>query len=84
MFSNHSKVLWYFDVNLTDEELDLPCLYLIFKLHQNAYKERYIADYTKCTTELLSVLLTEILTVVKDGLQSYSYKVYPTSEINQI
>ena len=54
------------------------------ELHKNPYKERYIAGSSKCTTKSLSVILTQILTVVKEGLQSYSDKVYSTSGINQM
>ncbi|KAJ8314953.1 hypothetical protein KUTeg_007103 [Tegillarca granosa] len=62
----------------------MPYLYWIPKLHKKPYKERYIAGSSKCTTKSLSVILTQILTVVKDGLQTYSDKVYSTSGINQM
>ncbi|KAJ8299058.1 hypothetical protein KUTeg_023118 [Tegillarca granosa] len=54
------------------------------KTSKNPYKERYIAGSSKCTTKSLSVILTQILTVFKDGLQTYSDRVYSTSGINQM
>jgi hypothetical protein len=43
----------------------------IHKLHKCPFKQRYIAESTKCSTKPLSKLLTCILSVVKTGLQSY-------------
>ena len=53
------------------EDCDLPSLYWIPKLHKSPYKQRFIAGSAKCSTKPLSVLLTSILTEVKDGLQKY-------------
>jgi hypothetical protein len=41
-----------------DEELDLPSLYWIPKLHKCPFKQRYIAESAKCSTKPLSKLLT--------------------------
>ena len=84
ILSNHNGALNSFGVHLKKDEFDLPSLYWIPKLHKNPYKERFIAGSSKCTTKPLSVLLTKVLTVIKDFLQTYSEKVYSTSGVNQM
>jgi hypothetical protein len=58
-------------VHCKDEELDLPSLYWIPKLHRYPFKQRYVAGSAKCSTKPLSKLLTCIISTVKTGLQSY-------------
>ena len=81
---NHRSVLTSFGVNTQDENVDLPSLYWIPKLHKDPYKQRYIAGSTKCSTKPLSKLLTSILTTVKDGLKKYCDVIYSHSGINQM
>ena len=52
-----------------DEELDLPSLYWIPKLHKCPFKQRYIAGSAKYSTKPLSKLLTCILSAVKPGFR---------------
>jgi hypothetical protein len=59
-------------------------LYWIPKLHKTPYKQRFIAGSKKCSTKLLSVFLTKILTAVKERLQMYCATVYARSEVNQM
>ena len=40
-------------------------------MKENPYKPRFIAGSSKCSTEPLSVLLTKLLTHIKQGLQSF-------------
>ena len=40
-------------------------------MHKNPYKRRFIAGSTKCSTKPLSILLTKLLTHIKQGLQKY-------------
>jgi hypothetical protein len=47
-----------------DEELYLPSLYWIPKLHKCPFKQRYIAESAKCSTKTLSKLLICILSAV--------------------
>ena len=44
----------------------------------------YIAGSAKCSTKPLSILLTSILTTVKDGLKKYCDVIYSRSGINQM
>ena len=68
---NHKSVLRSFVISTKDEELDLPSLYWIPKLHMCPFKQHYIAGSAKCSTTPLPKLLTCILSAVKSGLQSY-------------
>ena len=69
---NHNSVRLTFGISLPEEDIDLPKLYWIPKLHKNPpYKQRYIAGSAKCSTKPLSQILTQILTAVKEGLQKY-------------
>ena len=73
-----------FGVNTKDDDIDLPSLYWIPKLHKDPYKQRFIAGSSSCSTKPLSKLLTSILTTVKDGLKKYSDVIYSHSGINQM
>ena len=71
--------------NLINEEYnDLPTLYWIPRLRNNPYRERHITSSSTCSTKELLITMTKILSAVKEGLQSYCYKVYSRSNINQI
>jgi hypothetical protein len=63
---------------VVDDDYELPYLYWILKLHKTPYKQIYIAGYQKCTgtTKPLSIVLTKILTAVKDRLQMYYNPLY--------
>ena len=68
ILDNHGSVLYYFGISTVDEELDLPALYWILKLHKCPFKQRYFAGPAKCSTKSLSKLLICILSAVKTGL----------------
>ena len=55
-------------------------------MHKNPYKHRFIASSSKCSTKPLSILLTKLLTHIKQGLQKYRYceTAYTRSGINQM
>jgi hypothetical protein len=40
ILDNHRSVLYYFGISTVDEELDLPALYWILKLHKCPFKQR--------------------------------------------
>jgi hypothetical protein len=40
ILDNHRSVLYYFGISTVDEELDLPALYWILKLHKCLFKQR--------------------------------------------
>ena len=65
-FYNHWRYqlhgLMILGVETSDDELDLPYIYLIPKMHNNPYKHRFIAGASKCSTKPLSILLTKLLT----------------------
>ena len=54
------------------------------KIHKHPYKHRFIAGSSKCSTKSLSILLTKLLTHIKQGLQKYCETAYSRSGINQM
>ena len=86
ILDNHNSVLLSFGikVNTDTSTTELPYLYWIPKLHKTPYKQRYIAGSSRCSTKPLSVLLTKILTTVKEGLQSYCATAFSRSGVNQM
>ena len=83
VLDNHKLVLTSLGIQANSEELDLPYIYWIPKMHKNPYQHRFIAGSSKCSTKLLSILLTELLTH-KQGLQKYCERVYSSSGLNQM
>ena len=53
-------------------------------MHKNPYKHRSIACSAKCTTKPLSILLTKLLTHIKQGLQKYPKTAYSRRSLNQM
>ena len=45
-------------------------------MHKNPYKHRFIAGSARCSTKPLSILLTELLTHIKQGFQKYCEAAY--------
>jgi hypothetical protein len=60
---------------------ELPYLYWIPKLHKNPYRQRYFAGYNKYSTKPPSLLLTKILTTVKEKLQISCVTTYARSGV---
>ena len=83
ILDNHRSVLCSFGISTKDEELDLPSLYWIPKLHKCPFKQRYISGFAKCSTKPLSKLLICILLAVKTGLQSYCNTSYSRGGVNR-
>ena len=81
---NHLSVLNTFDIPKNQDQFELPYLYWIPKLHKNPYKQRYIAGSSKCSTKPLSLLLTKLLTAIKEALQRYCSTTYSRSGVNQM
>ena len=50
VLDNHKSVLTSLGIQTNNEELDLPYIYWIPKMHKNPYKHRFIADSSKCST----------------------------------
>ena len=69
VLDNHKSVLTSFGIQTNNEEIDLPYIYWIPKMHKNPYKHGFIAGSSKCSTKPLSILLTNLLTHIKQGLQ---------------
>ena len=57
IIQNHHSVMLTFGISLQEEDIHLPKLYWIPKLHKNPYNQRYIAGSAKCSTKPLSQIL---------------------------
>ena len=53
-------------------------------MHKNPYKHRFIAGSARCSTKPLSILLTKLLTHIKQGLQKYCETAFSRSGVNQM
>ena len=53
-------------------------------MHKNPYNHRFIAGSARCSTKPLSILLTKLLTHIKQGLQKYCETAYSRSGVNQM
>ena len=84
VLDNHKSVLTSFGVQSNSEEFGLPYIYWIPKMHKNPYKHRFIAGSSKCSTKPLSIILTKLLTHIKQGLQKYCETAYSRSGVNQM
>ena len=84
ILDNHRSVLYSFGISTKDEELDLPSLYWIPKLHKCPFKKLYIAGSAKCSTKPLFKLLTCILSAVKTWLQSYCDTNFSRGGVNRM
>ena len=84
ILQNHRSVMLTFGISFPEEDIDLPKLYWILKLHKNPYKQRYIAGSAKCPTKPLFQILTRLLTVVKESLQKYCDTAYARSGVYQM
>lgn len=65
------SVLNIFNIPNNKSEFELPYLYGIPKLHKNLDIQRYVVGSSKYSTKPISLLLTKILTTVKEKLQEY-------------
>ena len=84
VLDNHKLVLASFGIQLNSEELDLLYIYCIPKMHKNPYQHRLIAGLSKCSTIPLSILLTKLLTHIKQGLRKNCETAYSRSGVNQM
>ena len=59
-----------------EDHSKLPPLYWLPKLHKRAFKSRFIANSSSCTTTEWSILLTSCLTAIKNLVIKYCSTVY--------
>jgi hypothetical protein len=84
ILQNYFSVLNTFKISKNRYHFELPYLYWIPKLHKYPYQQRYIAGSSKCSTTPLCLLLTKLLTAIKESLQRYYSTAYSRSGINQM
>ena len=68
LLDNHKSVLTSFGIETSDDELDLPYINWIPKMHKNLHKHRFIAGSSKFSIKPLSILLTKLLTHIKAAI----------------
>jgi hypothetical protein len=66
------------------DKYELPYLLWIPKLHKNPYKHIFIAGSSNSSTKPLSLLLTKILTAMKEKLQMHCATAYAKSGVNEM
>ena len=69
-------------MSIKEKQDILPMLYWSPKLHKRPCKARFIANFSSCTTTVLSKLLTSCLTAVKKHWIRYYDTVYERDGIN--
>ena len=84
VLDNHKSVHISFGIEASGDELDLPYIYWIPKIHKNPYKHRFIAGSSNFSTKPLFILRTKPLTHIKQDLQKYCETTYSRSGINQM
>ena len=75
--------LWWLKISWS-HGIFLYNLWRWFEMHKIPYKHRFIAGSSKCSTKPLSILLTKLLTHIKQGLQKYCETAYSRSWVNQM
>ena len=84
VLDNHKSVFTSFGIQTHNEELDLPYIYRIPKMHKNQYKHWFIVGSSKFSTKPLSIPLIKLPTRIEQGLQKYCKTAYSRSGINQM
>ena len=64
------------------DQLKVPTMHWIPKLHKNPYKQRFIANSSVCSTTKLSKLLTSGLTSIKNHVIKMNETIYERSGKN--
>ena len=80
--AKHVDICKKLKADISINNLKLPTMYWIPKLHKNPYKARFIAASSSCTTKHISVLLTSCLSKIKEHVQFYCETTYNNSGIN--
>ena len=58
---SHNQFITSVELEMSEEDQNLPYLYWTPKLHKSPYKHRFISGSSKCTTKDLSCLLTNVV-----------------------
>ena len=84
VLDNHKSVLTSFGLDPKDDELDLPYINWISKMHKSPYQHRFLAGLAKCSTKSPFFVQSCLLTHIKQILKKYSETAYTTSGVNQM
>ena len=78
---SYTKSLGFKEDSLSSK---FPSFYWTPNLHKSSYKHSFIASSFDCTTKLLSVLLTRILSAIKGKLSNLSSVIYSRTGISKM
>ena len=81
--ANHKSFMSSLNIPINEENCELSTLYWISKFQKNQYLDRYVPGSSTCSTQELSITMTNILHAVKGGLLSHCDKLYSRGNINQ-
>ena len=81
---SHNQFITSVGLEMSEEDQNLPYLYLTPKLHKSPYEHRFIASSSNCTTKDLSYLLTKVPSIIKDGLVRYCNTKTSHSGVNSV
>ena len=83
IYSRHKHFANVFTLQLSDDDMSIPTLFAIPKLHKNPYKFRFIAGAQKSSIKILSQLLHVILSHIRKHFQNYCKKSTSYDGINR-
>ena len=83
VISRHQNdLILKFNIKCREDNLKLPKLFWLPKLHKSPYKFRFIAGARKCTTKQLSLKVNKGLSVIRDQFKIYCNAIYKNSGVN--
>ena len=86
-FVKNNKLLWFYNQRTWHFQEPWYNVILLTKklvLPNKKYGERYIGSSSHCSTKQLSIIMTNILYSIEEGLKSHCDRVYLHSSINQM
>ena len=82
IISRHLDYMVRNEIEVQEQHEQLPSFYWLPKLHKKNYGSRFIAASNKCTTKLLSSLLTSCFKTIITHYKQYCAGIYNHSGIN--
>ena len=77
--------IYIFNLDQIQKTTNSIChIFIGFQRCTNPNKHRFIVGSAKCSTKPLPILLTKLLTHIKQGLQKYCETAYSRSGVNQM
>ena len=84
IMKSHNQFITSVELEMSEEDQNLPYLHWTPKLHKSPHKHRLIAGSSKCTTKDLSCLFAKLLSTIKDGLVRYCNTKTSHNDVNNM